>query len=145
VESSEEKHDNITKFVSYCLRTLNKVDFGEPNQNFVLYHIISSLDKIVDIFKYAGRDFLKKSFILKTESKTLLNKIGKSFELYHELFYKHNIDTIKKLSLNRDEVIKNLKSISNKLSDTELLFLSDIRASLEIVLDLTEARWGLEY
>ncbi len=145
VESTEEKHDNITKFISYCLRTLNKIGYPEYRKMFALYHIISNLDKIVDILKYASRDYLKYRFKLSKESALLLEMIQKSLELYYQLFYKFNVDTITDLSENRDNVIKNLRKLSKKLSKDELLFLSDMRSSLEIILDLTEARWGLEY
>jgi len=145
IESMEEKHDNITKFVSYCLRTLNKVGYPDHNKVPVLYHIVSNTDKVVDIIKYASRDLLKHKSKLKNQSISILEMIQKSFELYYQLFYKFDIKTIKELSQNRDNTIKQLRKVSSKLSENELLFLSDMRSSLEIILDLTEARWGLVY
>ena len=51
----EEKHNAITKFVTYCLRILNKYGYTPSYQLPLVYHILVSIDKIVDFIKYAAR------------------------------------------------------------------------------------------
>ena len=67
----EEKHDNINKFVTYCLRLLNKYGYPDVKQTCFYYHIIASMDKIVDILKYTAREVMK--YNKKFSQETIIN------------------------------------------------------------------------
>ncbi len=145
LESIEEKHDNINKFVSYCLRLLNKYGHPDVKKTSYFFHIIASLDKLVDILKYNARDAF---FYSKKFSKTTLEiweMINKSIQLYYELFYKFDNNTINQLSENRDEVKFQIKNNIKKIPNEELILLTAQKQILELILDLTDFRMGLEY
>lgn len=140
-ETIEEKHDAITKFVSYCLRLLNKK--GHPNfaEAFFLYHIIANMDNIVDIIKYAGRDLLRYNKKMSKDSVKILEDIRGSITSYYDFFYRYDPEKIKKLSENRDQVkFKVREVIKKKVPHDEILILSGMIQLLEMLLDLTEAR-----
>src|SRR3989338_5310335 len=59
LETIEEKHDTLNKFTNYCLRLLNKYGYPDVKQTSMYFHIIASIDKVVDPIKYATRDFLE--------------------------------------------------------------------------------------
>ena len=145
IETVKEKHDSITKFVSYSLRLLNKVGYKEPKKNFIVYHILADIDKIADVLKFTSRDFIKYNVKLKKEGLGLLESIYDSFKIYNELFYKFDLLKIHEISRIKEDVITNLRKLSKKLDKNELLFLNDMKSSLEILTNLTEARWSLEY
>jgi len=53
---TKDRHDVLTKFVAFCLRLINTM----PTNNAALYHMLSLIDKLVDVLKYTGKEI--KSF-----------------------------------------------------------------------------------
>lgn len=145
IEMVKEKHDSITKFVSYCLRSLNKTGYDDPKKDFILYHILSSLDKVADILKIVSRNLLRYKIVLGKESIAIMENMLKSFELYQEVYYKFEISKVYKIGEIKEKAINEIFKLSSKLNRNELLFLNDLKSSLEILTDLTEARWALLY
>jgi len=145
LETIEEKHDSIAKFISFCLRVLNKKGYTEPRKTTLLYHIIASLDKLTDILKYSARDLIKYKHKLKKETIELLEGINQSISWYCDLFYKFELKEMSKLYENRDKTLKMIRKYKEILSHDELLLLQYFEHILEFLVDITEARLGLEY
>jgi ribosomal protein S17E len=61
------------------------------------------------------------------------------------LFYKFNLVTVDKLSENRDLVKNMFKDKLKTLPNEEIIYLTKMIQILEIILDLTDSRLGLEY
>src|SRR3989338_7175348 len=68
LETIEEKHDSIAKFISYGMRVLNKMGSGDERNGYLLFHIINQLDKVADIIKYSARDLIAYNKPLSRES-----------------------------------------------------------------------------
>ena len=145
IKTIEEKHDNINKFVSYCLRLLNKYGYPDVKKTSFYYHIIASIDKLVDILKYNARDILMYNKKFNKETIKILENIDKSILMYYELFYNFDIKLADKLSQNRDYVKNSIKAKIKKIPEEELIYLTNMKQILEILLDLTDFRMGLEY
>ncbi|MBN1644651.1 AbrB/MazE/SpoVT family DNA-binding domain-containing protein [Candidatus Woesearchaeota archaeon] len=144
LETIEEKHDTLTKFISYCLRIINKKKTEDKNTHF-LYHIIATMDKITDILKNCSRELKGFNKKVKKESSEILDKAYTSFEKYYELFYKYNHETARKLSENKENVINLLIALSGKVPVQELLLLSNMNQTLELFRDLVESRMAMEF
>ena len=144
-DTIEEKHNTVMKFISYCLRILNKKGHPDYKKTIVIYHILSNIDKIVDVLKYAARDLIKFKLNLSKEALPILDGVNNSIEKYYEFFYKFDQNKIKELYENRNRILENIRKISKKLTQTEILYLTSISAILELITDVTEARIGLEY
>jgi phosphate uptake regulator len=142
--SIEEKHDTITKFVSYALRLLNKKGYKDPQKTSILYHIISCLDIITDIFKYAARDALELENKLKKQSKEIIKDIHNSLQWFYELFYKYSNQKALQINKNRDEVKTKIKNSMKSLPENENLLIANLEHILEIIWDLALARTGLK-
>ena len=140
----ENKHDNINTFVSFCLRLLNKYGYPDVKKTSFYYHIIASMDKIMDILKYNARDALKYNKKFSKPSVEILERIHGSIVGYYELFYSFNLKKVDFLSKNRDAVktllAENLKTIPH----WEIIYITKMIQILEIILDLTDFRLGLE-
>lgn len=145
LETIEEKHDSITKFISYCLRLLNKYGHPEPYKTCVYYHIIATLDKIVDVFKYGARDMLEHKHKLKKETRDILDGLNKSIHLYSEMFFDFDNKKMTELYRNRDAIIKKIGEMQSKLPPSELTFIVYMRSMLELITEVSEARMGLQY
>ena len=101
VETLEEKHNTITKFMASGLRLLNK--FGHPNhKNTVLYWlIIECVDNINDILKETARDTLKLNIKISKNCENILHRINHSLVDYYNFFYKFDYKLVEKISTER--------------------------------------------
>lgn len=146
IETIEEKHNSITKFVSYCLRLMNQKRFPDPKKEFFLYHTIASIDKITDVIKYAARNMLDYKNKMKKETISVMENTHNALLLYNDMFYKFNINKVKQFSESKESVKKNIIKLSyEKVPKEEMLMVSDMEHALEIILDLIETRISLEY
>jgi hypothetical protein len=139
-----EKHDTITKFISYSLRIMNKIRNEDANTHF-RYHIISALDKITDLLKICSRDLLGYDKKLRDESIKVLNSILDTFELYHTMFYKFDMESARKLSENKESINNKINAIAMKLPPKEILVLCNMHQSLELFKDITECRMAMAF
>ncbi|MFH1439807.1 MAG: hypothetical protein ABIG89_04525 [Candidatus Woesearchaeota archaeon] len=145
LETIEEKHDSITKFVSYCLRLLNKKSHYDAYKSHVIYYTIASLDIITDDIKYAAREIIKYNKKFKKESIVVCELIQKALYTFYELFYKYDIKNINNLIRIRDEILVSIDDNANKIPVKELLILNDIKQITNILKDLGEARMELTH
>ena len=145
IETIEEKHDSITKFASYCLRLLNKYGYPNPKKTINLYHIISTLDKIIDVLKNAGRDLQIMDHRLDNKTIQLFNLVNKSIQLYYEFFFKFDLIKAMEIHKNRNETIELLFKFRNKIPPDELVLLSKLEHTFELLTDIKVARMGIEY
>lgn len=97
----DHMHDvdiNVDKFSDYCIRVLNKISFKEQRKISLLFSTIFLLELLGDEFKHAAND------ILKMKSRSLKNLVPMSeltrtqIDKYYELFYKFNLENVKKIS-----------------------------------------------
>ena len=67
--------------------------------------------------------------------------------MYADFFYKFRISLVTELYKNREDTLESIEKLSNKknISEKEILMLNDMEHTLEILVDLTEARMGLEH
>lgn len=144
-DTIEEKHNTIMKFISYCLRILNKKGYSDHKKTIIFYHILSNIDKIVDVLKYSARDIIRFKFNLNKDSINILENINKSINTYYEFFYKFNFKKISDLYENRDDILKAIRKLTKKSTTAEMLYLTNVGSILELITDITEARVGLEF
>jgi phosphate uptake regulator len=145
LETIENKHDTITKFASYCLRLLNKKNHPTPRKTSYYYHIIASIDRIVDIIKYAARDLRKYKTEASPEILKILEKTHDTIYNYYKFFYKYDNEKIREMNGNRYMLEKKIRSLPNGTPTIEIIIATNIFHILEMLLDLVEARTALEY
>ncbi len=142
VETIEEKHDTLTKFVSYCLRLLNKRGFSEKHdKNY--YHILANIDLITDMIKYTARYYLQLKNKPSAKSVEILEKINKCVQKYQEFFFKFNKELMNSIILNRDEILREIAKMHSHQS--EILLVNNFAQVLELLKDIVECRIALEY
>jgi phosphate uptake regulator len=140
----EERHDTITKFVSYCLRLMNKKSNHILMPNAYHYHIVATLDRITDIIKYAGRDIQLQRKV-HPDIIALLDAVCKHLHLYYELFYSYRTDKLVEISLSRYGIHERLSNLPKKVEYPEKLIAMNVGGIADLILDLVEARTALEY
>ena len=145
ISTIENKHDNINNFVNYCLRLLNKYGYPDVKKTSLYFHLIASIDKIVDVLKYNARDALNYNKKYHRETIVILEKIHHSIELYYNLFYQFDLKKVNELNKNRDEVKQLIEEKMKIIPHEELIHLAKMVQILEIILDLTDFRMGLEH
>lgn len=145
VETLEEKHNTINKFIANNLRLLNKVGYTNHKNTSLLYNTIGLLDYINDILKESARDIVSSKIKVSKDCDFLLNKINSSLEDFHNLFYKFDFKLVEKLSSDRYNIIENIKSLSKKISKDEFRLVMNMERIIEEILELKVSRMALEY
>jgi phosphate uptake regulator len=139
----ENRHDTITKFVSYCLRLLNKNKYPEGNKIPYYFHIIASLDRITDTIKYSARNILRCKKSLDKHTLRVFEIVSADLRRYYEIFYKY--DNLKIRKINEDRyAVENLIAESN-FGTIDAIISIENKQILEQLLDLIEARTALQY
>lgn len=145
LETIEEKHDSITKFISYCLRLLNKYGYSEYKKTSIIYHILGTLDRAVDVFKYVARDLLKFKHRLSAKTLQLFKIVDNQIKLFSDYFFKFDIKKVDDLYKNRNQFLTNLHQQSAKIPDDELVLIGKLGQALELLLEMQVSRMGIEY
>lgn len=145
IETLEEKHNTITKFMASGLRLLNK--FGHPNhKNTVLYWlIIECLDNVNDILKETARDIIKLDIKISKNCENILLRINSSLVDYYNLFYKFDHKLVEKMTIERYGILEDIRMLLKKMSKDELIVVTSMERIIEQILELKVARIGLEY
>jgi phosphate uptake regulator len=146
IKTIDEKHDNISRFVIYSLRLLNKYGHPDIRKSYSYFHIIASMDKIADVLKYNARDMIKAHIKKKFSEETIKiwERINKQIPLYYQLFYGFKEDRLVELSRNRDLIKNSLIDERSKIPGDELAFLTSMEQILEIIVDLVDFRMSVE-
>jgi len=145
VETLEEKHDTITKLILYNLRMLNTIGHDNYKDTCLLFHMISSLDMIIDILKNSAREVLDMKIILSKKGETILTAIHESIKEYYDLYYHFDFKKVEKFSASRDKIIHLISKSSDEINVKEMRFLSKLEQCLEIFRNLYSFRIGIEY
>lgn len=146
LQSMDEKHYNVTKFIFFCLRILNKKGYKDFSKTLVVYYLTSVLDDILDINKYVARDltFFKQKK-LKKETIEILNMISDQIHNFYDYFYKPKKEKLLYFAEDRWKIINKIKNLIMIVPSNELLVLANMEHCLELLLHLFEARMSLEY
>ena len=145
LESAEEKHDNITKFISYSLRLLNKKSNYPPTERTMMFHVIASLERIVDTLKWGGRrglKFRKKKFSKRTVD--LIERIMQTINMYYDFFYKFDINKVGKIYQHRHNIREEIDNNIETLPAKEAVVVSEFSQILETIVALIEIKMGME-
>ena len=145
LETIEEKHDSITKFISYCLRLLNKYGYPDYKKTLVLYHILATLDRVVDFYKYSARDMLKFHNKLNDKTIRLFEMIDEEVKLFTKFFFKFDLAQADELYKRRNQYTFVLNQQNTKIPPGELVLISKLGQVLELLLEMQVARMGMEY
>ena len=145
VESMEEKHNTLTKFMASALRLLNKVGHPNHKNTSLYYHAIESLDNINDTLKETARDIVTFEIKISKTCEKILRRINESLNDYHKFFYKFDYNLVEKLSYERYKIIEELRRSLKKMSKDEILLVMNMERIVEEILDLKVARVALEY
>lgn len=141
IHKIEHKHDTITKLVSYLIRAINMEDYSEKSESTTLIHILATVDKVADIFKYLARSNNHCTASC-TQLKDALQICTDSFTTYTSLFRKFEDSKVNKISQLRDIYkIRTRVNENNCPNKTETT--TSILQALELLYDLVEWRIAL--
>ncbi len=141
----ENKHNTITKFISFCIRLLNKRGYPDQKKTLIVYSIISNLEKILDIIKNTSRYLLKIDTPITNEAVPLSKKIHQCLVLFYELYYRYDKSKILKISEIRDTMMRDILESYNHLCKKDLIIVLNLIQINELIMLSTELRMAMEY
>jgi phosphate uptake regulator len=132
----QEKHDIIEKFDNYCLRLLNKKYTLPARDERILYHIVSSIDTVNNIFKVFYRDGVYQSPKLHQKTVEFYKHVLTYIVDFRELFYKYENSLVFEMSKKRKKIREELWQISEKVPARDLLLMVELKQIVEILYNL---------
>jgi len=141
----EEKHNTITKLLSFCMRTLNMAGYKDYRKTTAIYSIIFSLDKVLDVLKNTGRSFIIFKPTVSAPTIKIMKKIHETLVEYGSLFYSYSNSKVMLISELRDTILKEVQKIYNQLSKKELVIINELFSIPEMLIAMTETRMQMEY
>ena len=145
IETIEEKHDSITKFISYCSRLLNKYGYPDHKKTIVLYNILASMDRIIDVIKNAGRDVLKLKHGFNNKTLQLMELVDDTIKLFSEFFYKYDLKKAVVMYKNRNDMLELIYQYKNKIPAEELIIVTKMEHIFELLTEMQVGRMGIEH
>lgn len=145
IATLEEKHSTITKLILYDLRILNTIGYREYENSFLLFHIVASLDLIIDILKNAARDMIEIKIKPTKECIEIVNMIKEAFKIYYDLYYNFTLEKAQKFSYERDKTLHMIKKHSKNLSKDDVRITVALQQCMEIFRNIYSTRIGMEY
>lgn len=143
LDSIQLKHDNITKFIAYSQRIINKVGCETTQKNCNMYHILEEIDEILDLIKFNARMLSEYNIKSSNEALKIYKKIIESFETCSHLFYKFDPINVTEINTKRYEILglvtKSLKNFSKK----ELSILAYMEQISEKIINLVNSTMSM--
>ena len=95
IKSVASMEDNNVKFISFCLRVLNKHGYKDSQKKTNIYYvIIENLEMIGDEYKYLANFIAdnKKKIVIDKDLNQVLKQTNEFFQEFYDIFYKFEKD-----------------------------------------------------
>ena len=145
IESIEEKHNTITKFMASALRLLNKTGHPDYKNTPLFYYIIESLDAMNDILKETARSIISSKSSISKGAENIIAMINGSLQDFSKLFYKFDFKLVEKLSSERYKILRDVQELSKKSSKDEIEIVMNMERIIEVIYKLKVTRIALEH
>lgn len=145
LDTIEEKHNTITKFVSYCLRLLSVRNHIIPKKTPYYFNIIICLEQITDVIQHAARDARGSKRKISKEVIDILDTLLEGITVFYKLFYEYSKEKIIVMNSHRYKIEKKVKSLPDSLPSLDITLGNNAFTIQEILYVLIGARSALEY
>lgn len=144
LETIKDHHDNITRFISYCLRLLNKYMYERFQEIPTMYYLIACLEDIVDIMKWTARDVIAYPGKLSQQATATIENVILLLQKYYDLFYKFEEPKVTDIYRHRHVILDQIKKPQKKFAPEELIIVNKIGQITELIVNLTQTKMVLE-
>lgn len=148
LKTIESQHDTISKFISLCLRLINKIGHPEPIKTTFYYRVLVQLHEITDIYKFTSLWISVLNGVnkkLKEQICDVIDKTNNSLKLFYELFYKYESKKLIELSKEIVETREKVNNLAERASSYDVMVLARIIHVTYILEFLIESKIALEF
>jgi hypothetical protein len=137
----EEKHESLTKLVSYCHLLIGEnADFNGTAK----YHLLAHADMIADLIKYMTRDYITVQRPMSNTAISIMMELHECLVLFDRLFTQYSAQNVTAVSLKRDDVKRKMRESIKHFDSQEAFILGQATCILEVLVDMLEYRMMLE-
>jgi len=148
LKTIESQHDTISKFLSFCLRLLNKIGHPDPRKSTFYYRVLVHLHEITDIYKFTSLWIVVLNGInkkLKKQICEIIDETNNAFKLFYEFFYKYESKKLLSLSEQITKVRKAVEKLADSGSSYDVMVLARVTHLTYILEFLIETKIALEF
>jgi phosphate uptake regulator len=145
INSVQLKHDNITKFIAYSQRIINKFGYDNKRKSDTLYHILEIIDEIVDLVKFQARLLEKFKSKITKDPIQVSEKIAEAFGLYYKMFYNFDQDIASEITKIKYEIFNIMANTNKNTTKNELIILIHNEQIVEKIINLVVSTMSFKY
>jgi hypothetical protein len=137
ISSMEEKHNTISKFISYSIRMINKGAILESKKPETTYHALLTLDTIMEVYRSCSRDFTEfKSPKISAQALKMIIGINTCLRLFYELYYAFDNKKCSEFILQKGIIKTHILEKRNTFELEEILMIHYLSHNLDLIWDL---------
>lgn len=103
-----ESDSAVNKFVSLCLRNLNKKGYTTFSKTSQVYSIVSNLEEVGDLFKKIAKESKKTK--ISSQQISILKEIKNQLNLFKDIFFKYEKQKLINFSKKHEYIKSNIKT-----------------------------------
>ena len=138
IETIENKHNNIDKFVNYSIRLLNKK--GHAEKTTLYYYLIQELEEMSDAYSFLIREFVNNKRKIDKKTIDVFKQVNDSLRTFYEYFYDFKKEKAVKIIKDRRKIFANINAMPKTHGVEDNLMLSRLAVVVIKILNLTETR-----
>lgn len=135
MENGEEFHDQISKFISFCLRLLSLDKNRSDVEKINLHTLLHGLDNITDDFRYLSRDYNNNH---KVKDKNLIFELMLYLEDFFKFYNKYDINIANNLDIMRKKLKEKILKCEDILTIRFGSLLEELQGLIIVVISLHE-------
>jgi len=141
LKKSFGKHENIHKFVSYCLRLLNKKYFENTIEKNNMFHIIISLNDIADYTRFCCEDIINIKGKLSSKTIDIISSVIVFFSMFYKVFYDFSVENLRQITKKRYQIKQEVARV--KAKSHELILIIRFSSIVEITQSMLKSKLAL--
>lgn len=138
IDAFDNKHNSITKFISYCCRLLMLEKIKDYQSSLQYYNILTNFDVIADILKNFCRAVTKLNFRFSDNGISMIRTLADNQKLFYNIFFNFKKEMLREFEENKELLIK--KAFSCKFDSKEISILCSLFPISDIQRDLVESK-----
>jgi phosphate uptake regulator len=140
-EITENKHNNIDKFVNYCIRLLNKK--GHQEKTTLYYYLIQELEEISDAYSFLVREFVQNKRKIDKKTVEVFKNVNDSLRTFYEYFYNFKKEGAVNIIKTRRKIFSDINALAKTHPVADNLLASRLSVIVIKILNLAETRMSM--
>lgn len=137
------RHKTIRKFVSFCIRHLNKHGYADYRKTYPYLHLLIGLQEMSTVYRFVTTEFSQARVSLSEETAAVYDQVNGLVRAFYESFYSYGPKKASALVERRAGILKEMNRLSKSLPKEQFVPLTRLVVILNKIHELQEVSTAL--